>query len=1181
MQDAAFSAASQSDLPEPGAFFSEGETEVIATLDLSGAHGQNGVDGTSDCLPPPQSGTDGHRGGNATRATPGKVGASAICQIGYASSQARNGRTGRTGRDGDANQFVIRFESTSTEERRSNQNQQSLPIGENGYIFIDTSGGRGGNGGRGGDGGPGSNGYRGRDATRYSNGGNGGPGGDGGDAGEPTDGDRGGDGGDVTLRIRDTDLGLLMLAKGNLSGGLLGFAGEPGRGGAGGPGGKGGDSYSWTETSSYRDSNGNTQTRTTFHTNPGGWDGSDGQSGRGSSYRARDGQTGADGRLRIEVVDDNQNITTYDSPYDLELVSFDIASEYSVIEPDSLVSIDNLMVRNCGGMPTPANYTVRVFIERDEWLLVDGCELVLHRSLQPGDTFCFDRCSLRMRIADCIITEPRNQSFRLRHPVNPVARMESGIRRPFVNFENGEDIRVHFPVELTPLVCLNSLAPGESTRVIWGVKNVSDETFDQTALHRAVRTRMRTLVGDVNPELIVFFDDKDEPATINGVNFEHRVGKLASGETTVIEVRIGVRDDPSVIPYQGFSIGMDCDLQRPGSSEQSDQYRRVDYRQSFIRVSERYRRDSESRFLLVANEKTTSAEIEKWTQLADYFGSGLDVWDVSYYGFIDLVRAVDRDKSLLDQWQGMTMIIPNNYFTTPEGKTVAFEQLAKGQFLRAAADHDINFYIVGDSRTGGADRLAQSLIPVDNAKSASQLKTQKEFLAEVKRWNHFVSRSQQVVGGITSNSKELADVSLGSVHQFPIRKRTMLFQPKASWLEAEAKRLQRKLSKEDPLHRWIIVHRYDIGNTDPSWGFFRKRQVGTLEVRRTLDATKGSAVLYEVDGIDAIDPEFIDSEPNKHGIFLALKFEDKVDRFIRLASQRIFPRLSEQYIDRPLSDAEVRKIGGELVDSILTDLYNEQKTARQCRTWGRSGVRDILPKLNYLAERSLNYGVNLEQMQANPTSMALLYDLLANLRHMAIKSQTIWDSAIVPTAFFKRSRAVSKVMLERTDRIATNIFGRAPSWWDRASSPNDEYNPFGTSRVKSPRGILRQTADKEIKTRLNKRIQDRVPVTIYAAAQDHEGLTYDPELLTESTRVMTGEQFDQIAKAETVATTRRTATEIAVKAERADLLVPLPTAQSLPKSDVQTTQAQTTAAQTTAAQTTAVQTTAVQTTAVR
>ena len=61
----------------------------------------------------------------------------------------------------------------------------------------------------------------------------------------------------------------------------------------------------------------------------------------------------------------------------------------------------------------------------------------------------------------------------------------------------------------------------------------------------------------------------------------------------------------------------------------------------------------------------------------------------------------------------MTIIIPNNYFPTPTGTTSAFAQLYKTQFLHAAADFDINFYIVGDSQTRGTEQLETSLIPVE------------------------------------------------------------------------------------------------------------------------------------------------------------------------------------------------------------------------------------------------------------------------------------------------------------------------------------------------------------------------------------------------------------------------------------------------------------------------------------
>ena len=116
-------------------------------------------------------------------------------------------------------------------------------------------------------------GYRGRNATRFSSGTNGGPGGDGGNAGEPTDGADGGDGGDVTITVDEHETGLLMLLKGNLANGDLGFAGEPGKGGKGGPGGPGGSSYHWTEHQTYRDSQGKTQTRIIHRSNPGGFSG--------------------------------------------------------------------------------------------------------------------------------------------------------------------------------------------------------------------------------------------------------------------------------------------------------------------------------------------------------------------------------------------------------------------------------------------------------------------------------------------------------------------------------------------------------------------------------------------------------------------------------------------------------------------------------------------------------------------------------------------------------------------------------------------------------------------------------------------------------------------------------------------------------------------------------------------
>lgn len=1109
---------------DAGAFWSVGESKLIGQIRLRGADGADGVDGENFDTPPMRSGFPGRDGGNATGSSDGKPGGSIAGRISYASSDPR--------------EIHLRARLTMTSQVPAEINEV-LSIGNSGYLFIDAAGGKGGNGGRGGDGQPGSDGRRGIDATRFSIGTDGQDGGSGGDAGNPTDGSLGGDGGNVTLEVGESDLGLLMLVKGDLSGGTLGFAGERGNGGIGGAGGAGGSSCHWTTTSSRTDSKGNTTIRTHHHYNPGGSDGHRGRDGRGSSYRARDGQAGTTGQLKIVVKHSDGSESIYPAPYDLELITFDVASEYSVLEPDSLISIDNVVIRNCGQMPTPGNYTIRISIQSDRWLVHDEVDLVLPKSLAPDETYVFGDRGLRLRLGDHVVDSPRKRSFRAHQLVSPYARMESGIARPFRQFENSQQVLLQFPVELTPITSLNSIAPGESTRLIWGIKNVSEETFDQKYLYRAIQSSIRLIGGDINPKHIVFFDTNDARFDIHRSRFVQPAAELGPGKTLIFETRFGVKMESTVVPYQGFAIGAELDLQRPKSSAAHNQYRCIGFRQTFIRVSERYQRTEGSRFLLVANQKTTVNDIDKWTQMADYFGSSLDVWDVSYYGFLDLVRAVDKDKSLLEHWRGMTIIVPNNYYQTPEGTTVAFHQLAKAQFIRAAADFDISFYIVGDSRTGGAELLQRSLIPVDDGTSKSQLKSQHDFLKAIARWNKYIERNRQVVGGVTGGADDFAELALGGVHEFNIAKRTFLIQPNEKWLTAEANRLAKKLQRDDPLHRWIIVHRYDSRDTDTSWGLLRRRQVGTLEARRTLDASKGSAVLFEVDGIDAIDRDFINSEANKNGVFLALKFEDKVDRFIRLVSERVFPRFRERYVDRPLTDQEVEQIGGSLVSAILTDIFNEQKVARVAKTWGPMGVKSLTPKLNYLAERSLNYGVHLDQMENNPGNMHLLYKLIAGIEYIALESTTVWDSWLIPTSIFKRSRAVSAHMRNRCDRIKTSIFGRNLTWWDKVSGPDDDYNPFGGARKKNRKGIERQLANKEIENELQNLRFHRTKLDQFTVAQQYPGLTYDPELLEKSVRVMSGQQFDAYVNAEATATRERYETEVSVKSKRADLLVPM------------------------------------------
>ncbi|MDA9858467.1 hypothetical protein N9D23_10115, partial [Rubripirellula sp.] len=201
--------------------------ETLRIIDVCGKPGAKGRDGQSFASPPMRAGKHGRRGGDATPAQSGQHSGHVNLRLSTSEQEPRSRQVLVVGR--------VEADDTSVAQLRDR-----VEIGSEGYIFVRATGGRGGDGGRGGNGQPGAAGRRGRDATRFSSGTNGGAGGMGGDAGDPTDGARGGNGGNVSVAVDHRDTGLLMLIKGNLNGGGLGFAGDAGVGGAGGKGGRGG-----------------------------------------------------------------------------------------------------------------------------------------------------------------------------------------------------------------------------------------------------------------------------------------------------------------------------------------------------------------------------------------------------------------------------------------------------------------------------------------------------------------------------------------------------------------------------------------------------------------------------------------------------------------------------------------------------------------------------------------------------------------------------------------------------------------------------------------------------------------------------------------------------------------------------------------------------------------------------
>lgn len=259
-----------------------------------------------------------------------------------------------------------------------------------GVLNIDARGGKGGKGGFGGNGSNGRPGMNGMDATRYSSGTSGGPGGPGGNGGNGTSGADGGDGGFVQIIVAEADMDLLLLLGPILvEGGSGGKPGKNGRGGCGGPGGRGGSSYTYstTTTSTYRDSNGHTQTQyhTHWHTNPGGFDGPPGPSGYDGSAHLDWGRDGKDGNFEF-IVEHPGGPVKYLNKYDLKVLEFGFIfyEEDTIIEPGEKAYISSVTLHNIGLMPTPIQTDFFVSLVDNNWISGIG-SLQIPRMINPGE----------------------------------------------------------------------------------------------------------------------------------------------------------------------------------------------------------------------------------------------------------------------------------------------------------------------------------------------------------------------------------------------------------------------------------------------------------------------------------------------------------------------------------------------------------------------------------------------------------------------------------------------------------------------------------------------------------------------------------------------------------------------------------------------------------------------------
>lgn len=803
------------------------EDAPLATYSVSGRAGAKGMDGAHG-LSGTSYGEHGRPGADASAAEAGQ--------------NAGTIRVVLEERDG---MIALRGEAVDADGCRSAISESLVAVG-NGLIELRACGGRGGDGGAGGNGGAGTRGRPGSDATSVSVGGNGGPGGNGATGGNGSSGAVGGRGGTVVVEVSDADTPLLMLVDPVVDGGKGGSCGRNGSGGAGGDGGVGGSSYSWSESETYTDSNGNTQTHVNSRWNPGGSQGRSGRRGADGHGQLAAGARGEDGTYQICVRTDSVT-HWYSSRYDLRLVGFahDSLNEDGVYEPGEIVRVFDLVVENIGGMPTPAKDDLFLSIVRGGWVIPETGDLACPPGLEPNRPHAISG-ELKFRIKEHEATLPGDPLEVVEQIVHRA--LLPSVQRVFANYQvdavqHGRFV-IRYPVRLSPVASLRSLAPGQGTRVKFSVTNQSQLPLGSaSATKRCLRVRITTAPdSELGDEHVRFLVDGVEATPSEG--YAREISVLDPGDDESIEIVLQVRDGaPEYRRYAG-SIVLEL-----GRVDEPARPKPIQMRAFDVRVARPFRATNVD-MLLVVNHRTTREQIAAWEKTANDLGARLATWDLSLERHLDLEAPVANGKSLATVLSGGVLVILDNEMHVKDAIARPRDFLCPHQLLRAArTGTDVAVF-------GGQLAVDHLLVPTDDGPDT--------VVDEYKRfWVRFWA------------------------------------QPKPAELARRAFALSKRLTGEYPNERHVVVYRFEPTIVSHVWK--RRWRLGAIETRRTLDSTQGTIV--HVDVADAaLQTTFASSSDATTALVLAFDFESKLRRLHELAEKTPDAVMLKRYIDVVLCD---------------------------------------------------------------------------------------------------------------------------------------------------------------------------------------------------------------------------------------------------------------------------------------
>jgi hypothetical protein len=874
-------------------------------------------------------------GSHGTKGRDGQAGQDGLFPGGTATSGA-NGVTGQQG--GHAQPITIALKSVSPNafllmQEDTNTTPMVLPLHDPGVSMVfDASGGNGGAGGVGGNGGKGAEGQRGEDATRERTGTSGMAGGSAGNGGNGENGGNGGNAAPIKVYLYEEDMDLCAAIDAcHVHGGVKGAGGDCGIGGLGGAGGKGGASYAWQEERVSFDRDGQRVVSYERRMNPGGHDGARGAGGQNGN-RGQSGQDGKPSFVQFTVFNGiTGQMRVYNRTYHLEALRFDpLVSDDGIIEPGESVNINNLVVRNSGGMPTPIWQGVFVGVEANQSVSFSHRQSgFIGRSIGVGAEYQLEGpVGFSARHADT----PAGQIFYRQASIALNARLDR-IDRYLPSFHQKAVVYdVRYPVELSVSFGGHTVLEGTNVPVALKVRNISSKGL---GLESETGRNLVVTLALQNPndgaELINFLGNQSNALPYSlAAPLRYHIPNLPPHSELTIGGTLSV-DVRHFMAYARIPLSWSLELEKVNHRQLSTSA--IQEEGFELQIAEPYHcADGTADMLLVTNSQTTALEVERWKKLADRLGMHLDHWNVSVYGGVDYRYPSYHFR---EKFAGKVVVFLNTpfcrdddpaYFETP---FYAAQYLAQYELFEAARRSNVSTYVLnGDA---GFD-FAKAIVPSAPIEDYQSYDSRDSFMAAKKQ------------------RASVADECLPEQHEaIRVTKQYLFISPSEKKMRKKVERLSQSLARLEPQHSYGLHYAYDAKPLGRSW-LRRVFDYGEIVVRRGLDRSRSHLAVRPAQFNDA-------------------RFsQDEIDAFVFFKLLPFTKKLS--LLTQVVGDEQLLKSLGL---SIVSDLTQEQSI------FYHQSAHTVLskPKLraslyNLQAFRAHDFRMLLEQPQGHQMLLELL-----------------------------------------------------------------------------------------------------------------------------------------------------------------------------------------------------------------